>query len=151
MTASTLQRKPVCLQGQVANLFISPENGISHHPQRAGSVVGHDLAGQEPWMLVLPQGVQGRMEQTASYDAYTYLSKRLKAELPGNSRPALTIPFLSPGSLELPSSTGKSLDFADATFSQHPLVTMTLCIANETHQFNCCLFLHFSLQTDPEH
>ena len=67
-------------------------------------------------MLVLPQGVQGGIEQTASYDAYTYLSKRLKAELAGNSQLALTIPFLSPGSLELPSSTGKSLDFVDAIF-----------------------------------
>lgn len=91
-------------------------------------------------MLVLPQGLQGRMEQTASYDAYTYLSKRLTAELPGNSQPALPIPFLSPGSLELPSSTGKSLDFVDATFSQHPLVTMTLGTANETHLLNAACF-----------
>jgi len=93
----------------------------------------------------------GRMEQTRSYNAYTYLSKRLKAELPGSSQRALIIPFLSRGSQEHPSSTRKSLDFVDATFSQHPLVTMALCSPNKARLLNWCLFFHFSLQTDPEH
>ena len=91
------------------------------------------------------------MEQTPSCDAYAYLSKRLKAELPGSSQLALIIQFLSCGSQEHPSSTRKSLDVADATFSQHPLGTTALCSPNEARLLNFCLFLHFSLQTDPEH
>ena len=93
----------------------------------------------------------GRMEQTPSCGAYTYLSKRLKAELPGSSQLAPIIPFLSRGSQEHPSSSRKSLNFVDATLSQHPLVTRAMCSPNKACLLNCCLFFHFSLQTDPEH
>ena len=54
-----LWRWPVCLQEQTANSFISLESEIARHPQWAGPMVGQDLAGQEPWMLVVTRGQEG--------------------------------------------------------------------------------------------